>query len=117
MDLPDTLAVLDFQNLTSASADDWIGSGLAESLAVDLGRTAGLTVIRRARVLKARAALRSTDQEAAAIELGLALPCRWVLAGAYQKLGPALRVTTSLMAVSTGRVIATEKVDGTVESL
>ena len=51
-DLPDTLAVLDFQNLTGRSDDDWIGSGMAESLSVDLGRTAGLTVVPRAKVLE-----------------------------------------------------------------
>jgi tetratricopeptide (TPR) repeat protein len=116
-DLPQTIAVLDFQNLTGAAADDWIGSGMAESLGVDLGRAGGLTVVPRAKVLKARASLRSTDQDSAAVELGLALACRWVLAGEYRRLGPALRVTTKLVAVSTTRVIATERLDGTVEQI
>ena len=38
-DLPAALAVLDFQNEMDAPADDWIGSGMAESLELDLART------------------------------------------------------------------------------
>ena len=30
--LPQTLAILDFRNLSRQSDDDWIGSGVAESL-------------------------------------------------------------------------------------
>ncbi len=36
--LPDSVAILDFRNLSRDANDDWIGSGFAESLAADLGR-------------------------------------------------------------------------------
>src|SRR5258705_1558626 len=41
--LPDTLAILDFRNLSRNPDDDWIGSGFAESLAVDLSRLPGVS--------------------------------------------------------------------------
>src|SRR6476661_5955631 len=50
--LPDTIAVMDFANLSGAAEDAWISSGVAESVAADLARVAGLKVIARERVLK-----------------------------------------------------------------
>jgi serine/threonine protein kinase len=41
--LSDTLAIVDFENLTGDPEDNWIGSGVAETLTADLGRVSGLT--------------------------------------------------------------------------
>ncbi len=43
--LPDTIAILDFQNVSGNPDDEWIGSGIAESLATDLARASGLSVL------------------------------------------------------------------------
>ncbi len=55
--LPDTLAVVDFENLSKNPDDAWIGSGIAESLAADLARVAGLSVVAREKVLSQRGRL------------------------------------------------------------
>ena len=109
--LPDTLAILDFRNLTGTADDDWIGSGFAESLATDLARLPGVTLIARDKVRQARAG--STDTAG----LGRVIGCRWVLSGAFQRLGPRLRVTASLEDGSTGDTVFSEKFDGLLDDL
>lgn len=117
VDLPDTLAVLDLQNLTGDPADDWLGSGIAETLGAELSRVEGLTVIARERVLKARSALGRSGGGADALDVGLSLGCRWAFSGSFQKVGPHLRITTHLTEVPTGRIVSAEKLDGTLESV
>ena len=114
--LPAILAVLELHNLGPAD-DDWIGSGLAESMGATLARTPGLTIMPRDKVAQARAACAPATPDEIAAAVGLALGCRWVLGGMYRKLGPALRVTSRLVEVSTGRVVSTKEVDGTLEEI
>ena len=115
--LPDTLAVVDFENLSKNVDDDWIGSGIAESLAADLSRLPGLTVAPRGKVLAQRSRDSSTDRDAEALRIGRLLACRWVLFGAYQRVGPRLRVTCRLSDVTTGETAAAEKRDGSVDEI
>ncbi len=115
--LPDTLAVVDFENVSKDPADDWIGSGIAESLAADLLRVPGLTVVARERMLQTRAGLGAAEKQTEAISLGRLLACRWVLTGGYQRVGPRLRVTSRLTDVATGEVVAGEKLDGTLDGI
>src|SRR4029077_11467881 len=49
--VPDTLAVMDFENLSRNPDDDWIGSGVAESVAAELTRVPKLSVVARARTV------------------------------------------------------------------
>jgi len=113
-DNPVTLAVMDFENLSRNPDDDWIGSGVAEGVAAELARVPGLSVVARAKAVKV---LKGLGGGADALELGHALGCRWVLSGSYQRMGPALRMTSRLTEVSTGRAVATEKLDGKLEEI
>jgi TolB-like protein/cytochrome c-type biogenesis protein CcmH/NrfG len=112
--MPDTLAVMDFENLSRNPDDDWIGSGVAESVAAELARVPGLSVVAREKAIKVR---KSLGEAADALDLGHALGCRWVLSGSYQRMGPALRMTSRLVETSTGRAVATEKLDGRLEEI
>lgn len=114
--LPDSIAVLDLENLSRNPEDDWITSGIAESLSSDLARVPGLHVVAREKVLQTRASL-PTGSAADALGLGHRLGCRWVLSGGIQRMGPSLRITTRLTEVPTGLVVAAEKVDGRVEGV
>ncbi len=107
--LLDTLAILDFRNLSRNPDDDWIGSGFAESLAVDLSRLPGVSLVPRDAVRRAAAEAEAQDRS-----LGQLLGCRWVLSGSYQRAGDRLRVTAQLSDGSTGDPVASEKVDGAV---
>ena len=115
--LPNTLAILDFENLSGDESDDWLGSGIAESLGVDLQRAEGLSIVPRGKVLKVRAALSAQQSPADAVALGLSVGCRWVVTGSFQKMGRALRLTTRLVEVSTGNDVWTEKLDGSMDDV
>ena len=111
-----SLAIVDLQNLSGRAEDDWMGSGIAESLTSDLARVEGLSVVSRARVLKvARAPTGEAPRDA--LEVGSLLGCRWVLSGGFQRVGSALRLTTQLAEVATGQVIAGEKLDGAIDAV
>ena len=112
--LPDTLAVMDFENLSRDPDDNWIGSGIAESISAELASVPGLSVVAREKALRVRKAL---GEPAAAVELGHALGCRWVLSGSYQRMRSALRVTSRLSEVSTDRIVSTEKLDGRLDEV
>lgn len=114
-ELPGILAVIDFENLTRAPEADWLGAGIAETLVSDLARASGLEVLPRARIARTLLGLGAPGNRD--LELGLSLGCGWVLSGAYQTAGPAVRITTNLTEVSTGRVMATEKVDGILDDI
>ena len=58
-----SVAVMTFANITREPADDWIGTGIAETVSSDLKNIHGLTVIGRARVFDA---LRNLQLERAA---------------------------------------------------
>ncbi len=115
--LPDTLAVIDFQNLSRNPEDDWIGSGIAESLTCDLVRLPGVSVVARERLLEHQARRQRTEGGAEELELGRLLGCRWIVSGGYQRVGPSLRVTSRLTEVATGETVASEKLDGGLDDI
>ena len=110
--LPDTLAIHDLRNLSNNPDDDWIGSGFAESLAVDLGKLPGVSLVPRGAVRRAFA-----EQGGQERPIGQVLGCRWVLSGSYQRAGQRLRVTSQLFDGVTGENVASEKVDGVVDEM
>lgn len=117
-DVPQTLAVMDLRNLSGRPEDDWLGSGIAESVAADLVRLPGLTMVPRPKVFRAVRDAASSDRDAVdPLEVGAVLGCRWVLHGSFQRLGTAIRLTTTLSEVATGRTAASEKLDGSIDGI
>jgi tetratricopeptide (TPR) repeat protein len=74
-----------------------------------------LTVVPRDKMLKARAAAGGGPVDAS--EVGLRLGCRWVLAGGFQKMGTALRLTARLLEAATGRIVSSIKLDATIDRI
>ena len=116
---PDTVAIVPFANISAQPSDDWIGSGIAETLSAEFERLATLRVIRRGAL---DAELRATgidlpaaggDESArAALEAGRRLGAAWLVEGAYQRLGDRMRITARLIETATGAVAAGSKADG-----
>ena len=115
--LPNTMAILDLENVSKNPDDDWIGSGIAETLGADLGRGKGLSLVPRGKVLKIRAKLAAEDSGHDPADVGLAIGCRWVLTGTFQLMGPSLRLTMRLVEVATGKDLWSEKIDGKLDEL
>jgi serine/threonine protein kinase/Tfp pilus assembly protein PilF len=111
-----SVAVMTFANITREPADDWIGTGIAETVSSDLKNVRGLTVIGRARVYDALRNVGSGTQvdDTLAIDIGRRLGATWVVVGGFQRIGEMLRITASFVNVATGTIDHTVKLDGRV---
>jgi eukaryotic-like serine/threonine-protein kinase len=113
------VAVMTFVNITREPADDWIGTGIAESVSADLQKIKGLSVIGRARVYDAMRNL-ATDahlNDALAIDIGRRLGATWVVVGGFQRMGSQIRITANFVEVASGDLRRTVKLDGRVDEI
>ena len=118
-DAPAGLAVTQFVNISGVPAEDWIGAGIAETIAAEFEGRSSVQSLRREqiqaapRVLAAPGAAADSDM----VEVGRTVGARWVVGGAYQRLGERMRITARLVDVRTGAVAAATVVDGAVDDL
>jgi len=119
----DAIAVIDFFNITAAAEDEWVGAGIAETLAADLAGDGALSVVGREKVSGALENLSSGRDagaeatEAIEVRVGRRLGARWIVSGAYQRLGDRLRITSRVVEVASAAVMHTAKVDGLMTEL
>ena len=115
------VAVMTFVNITKEPADDWIGTGIAETVTSDLKNVPGLSVIGRARVFEAVKNLSSGEfgriDDSPAIDAGRRLGASYVVVGGYQRLGQVVRITAQFVDVRTGTLLRTVKVDGAIDEI
>jgi tetratricopeptide (TPR) repeat protein len=110
------VAVMTFANITGEPADDWIGTGISETVSADLRNVHGLTVIGRARVYDALRNIGSDTSvdESLAIDIGRRLGATWVVVGAFQRMSEMVRITAHFVEIASGTVRRTVKVDGRI---
>jgi tetratricopeptide (TPR) repeat protein/predicted Ser/Thr protein kinase len=109
------VAVVDFENVTRAPEDAWIGTGIAETVTADLKALGASPVVGRDRVFEVWRNLGGPDAaspERLATRLGREVGAAWVVAGGYQRVGEAVRITARLTEVASGAVARTVKLDG-----
>ena len=116
-----TVAVMTFTNITREPADEWIGSGIAETVGADLRNVPGVSIIGRERIFDALRNMQSGDiaamDERFAIEVGRGLGARWMVSGGYQRAGAQLRITAHIVEVATGVTLRTVKIDGAIADI
>jgi tetratricopeptide (TPR) repeat protein/predicted Ser/Thr protein kinase len=115
------VAVTTFANITREPADEWIGSGIAETVTADLKNLESITVIARAQVFEATKSLEASgtpvSDDRAALEVGRRIGATWIVAGAFQRVGPMVRITAQFLEVKTAQVLRTVKVDGRIDEI
>ena len=114
------VAVTEFRNISANAEDDWLGTGISETLTADLEGFEGVTVVPRGRVSElARTLERQSGEESEArwIRVGRELGARWLLTGSFQRAGDAVRVTAHLLDAATARTERTIKVDGRMQEI
>ncbi len=126
---PHVVAVMPFANITRRPDDEWIGTGIAETVTADLKAVRGLTVIGSERVYDAMRQASAAPGEAGgtaaaedsgerdAIYLGRRLGAAWIVIGGYQRMAEALRITARTVDVDSGTVANTVKVDGAMAEI
>src|SRR5262249_3036170 len=95
--------------------DEWLGTGISETLTADSSQLEGVTVISRERIteiLKMLSQQTGDQGDRLFLRAGRELKARGIVSGAYQRAGDAVRVTASLTDVASGQLLATTKVDG-----
>jgi TolB-like protein/Tfp pilus assembly protein PilF len=112
-----SIAVLTFVNVTGEPADEWIGTGIAETVTADLKNMHGVAAIGRAQIFELLKNAPGVVDERQAIEIGRRLGAWWVVAGAYQRLGERIRITAQLLEVLRASLIRTVKIDGRVDDI
>ena len=121
---PPVAAVVPFTNVSRQPADDWIGAGIAETVAADVQRV-GMAVVGWGAADRYRAGAASGGSgpgEAEAATPGAVAAWRdrgvtWLVDGALQRVGDRLRVTTRVVDVASGAVAFNARVDGTWQDL
>jgi serine/threonine protein kinase/Tfp pilus assembly protein PilF len=115
-----TIAVLTFTNVTGDAGDDWIGTGIAETVTSDLKNVRDVTVIGRGQVFEQLKNIQTEtgrSSDSLAIEIGRRLGAWWVVSGAYQRIGDRIRITVQLVEVLKGTLLRTLKIDGRVDDI
>lgn len=112
------VAILDFANISGDSADDWLGSGLSQTITADLKKISGIRVAAPG-LIKQLITNDARDQlsEEELIQLGYKLNVRWVISGGYQRLGEQIRIIAHAIDVSQGEAIDSVKVDGSMTDI
>jgi serine/threonine-protein kinase len=114
------VGIAGFANITRHAEDEWLGTGLLETVTTALQEVDGLEVWGRDRLRETLRKLGAEGSELApedVVELGRATGARWVLTGGFQRLGDQVRVTARVVEVDTGRVLRAIKSDGRLEEI
>lgn len=115
---PGSVAVFNFANITRNGEDDWIGTGIAETVTSDLKGVEGLRVVSRERVhQRVRDLGVESVDDASAAQIGRELGARFVLSGGYQRAGEAIRVTARLVEAGSGAIVRSVKLDGRLDAI
>jgi serine/threonine protein kinase/tetratricopeptide (TPR) repeat protein len=114
------IAVLVFTNITQSAEDNWLGTGIMETVTHDLKEISGLTVIGCERICEVEKRLTGQAARGAAelaTRLGREVGARRVVTGGYQGVGDVMRITARVTDVESGEVVTTVKVDGSRRDL
>jgi adenylate cyclase len=105
------IAVLAFANITQNTEDNWLGTGIMETVTADLKNVPGLSVIGCERVCEVEKRLTGETTRGAselAIRLGREVGARRVVTGGFQGVGDVMRITARVTDVESGEVVTTE---------
>jgi serine/threonine protein kinase/tetratricopeptide (TPR) repeat protein len=115
-----TVVIAGFVNISGNADDDWLGTGITETLTADAAQLEAVSIVPRERVAER---LKTLMQQTGELEDRLflraarELRARWVVVGGFQRSMDAVRVTASLSDVASGQIVRTTRVDGSVNAI
>ena len=113
------VAVMPFRDLSAARAP--VGEAIRETLTVDL-RDAGVRVVERGAIDRVIAEQSLEDKKRdlppiGAVRVGTLVGATWIVMGAYQRAGGAVRLTARIVDVASGELRGSAKTDGAADEL
>ncbi len=100
-----SVAVLYFENLSSAKEDEYLRDGMTEDIITELANIKDLKVFPRPAMLAYR------DKPVTAPQVGLELNAVYVLGGSVRRSGNRLRITVQLVETKTGLTLWAQRYD------
>jgi serine/threonine protein kinase/Flp pilus assembly protein TadD len=100
-----SVAVLYFENLSSAKEDEYFRDGMTEDIITELSKIKELGVFPRAAVLRYR------DQAVTGQQVGQELDAKYMLTGSIRRAASRLRITVQLVQTRTGQSVWAERYD------
>jgi TolB-like protein len=111
-----TIAIAYFDNNTGSAELEPLRKGLADMLITDLGNIGSLQIVERDKLNEVMGELKLSQTKfidpKTAQKLGKGLAAEFIMTGGYVVQGDSLRVDVRVIEVKTGRVAASEKVEG-----
>ncbi|MDP2388696.1 MAG: FlgO family outer membrane protein, partial [Acidobacteriota bacterium] len=115
-----SVAVLYFDNTTGDKELDWMRTGITEMVVTDLSQSQGIEVVGTDRLYGILSELNRQDDRMLSPEAISEVAARTgvtnVVVGSYVRSGDAIRINVRLQEAKTGRIISSERVDGTSTS-
>lgn len=110
-----SVAIPDFVNITRDPQVDWLCTGIAETLTVDLKKAPSLNLVSRDKVIRVAKERLENGEERDPVALGRQLGVDWVVSGGFQRQGNAIRITTQCVDLDGRQIAEALKVDGTLD--
>lgn len=111
-----TIAIAYFDNNTGRAELEPLRKGLADMLITDLGNVGSLQIVERDRLNQVLGELKLSTSKfidpKTAQRLGKGLAAEYIMTGGYLLAADTLRIDVRVIAVATGKVAASEKVEG-----
>ncbi len=115
------VAVTAFENLNKDPAQDWLSTGVGETLTVKLAKVPSLVVVERMQLADAMKELQLSDtavvDQSTAAKLGKLVGAQTVVVGAIQKAGEQLRITARFVDTEKGTISNTAQADGNMKDV
>ena len=114
---PPVVAVMPFVNVSGRPGDDWLGTGIAETVISGMQQSGGLAVMDRWTPGAAGPAAGAGGDESRAREEARAAGVSWLVAGGFQRVDDRLRIVARVVEVESGTVREIAKIDGRADEL
>ncbi|HEV3056665.1 MAG TPA: winged helix-turn-helix domain-containing protein [Vicinamibacterales bacterium] len=107
-----SIAVMDFANVTGDRNAAWLSAGIAETVTGDIRSMGRFRVVDRGRVMEA---IRHTD--GSLHQVAASLGATFAVVGSYQTNADRIRITGRIVNVESGDALADAKVDGPISRI
>ena len=114
------VAVAGFTNISGNADDEWLGTGISETLTTDAAQIETVSVLPRERVCETIRTLRQQTgepEERLYLRAARMLGAKWLVSGGFQRSMDSVRVTASVAEVPGGEIVGTTRVDGSVGAI
>ncbi len=115
-----SVAVMYFDNVTGDPALDWLHTGLADMLVTDLSQSPRLEVVGTDRLYQILKEMNRLDERVTSLDVVQQVAqkagAEIVLLGSFMKAGESIRINLRVQEAASGRILASEKVEGAGEA-